>query len=267
MSTTSKIISMIMSVILFVSAVSVANAVVPVGVDTLTRGNDETMNYAAYLAKSTTAYAGNITEINFTAITQTKHWQGYYGTITGTIVLDDAQNYTLYDWPNIEPKGEIYVTVNATTPSWATMTCFDYEAGIGSGNSNLSHWEAFYNMTWNDVDGIDETFNLTSHITFDIGDVVTIAEDTCPSTYMHQNDLFQEDKWSEVLLMDGAGRLVYTGIIENDDEANNTDPQGFKTSGTFTPDFQLIVAEDGTGRDAGVINTATTTYYFYVDLE
>ena len=120
-------------------------------------------------------------------------------------------------------------------------------------------------MTYNVDDGINETFNMTTHPTFDIGDVVTITQNTCPSTFMHINDVFQTDKFSEVLLGDSAGRLIFTAILENDDAGNNTDITGFNPS--LTPDFQLIVAEDGTSRPGGSINTAPIVYYFYIDIE
>ncbi len=262
-----RFVSTIVMVTMFIAALYMVSALVPLAPSTFTEGQSETLNSTQYTEKTQEAYAGNITNITIHSRSQTKHWQGYWGDITGTIVLDDAQNYTLYDWPNPEPKGEIYATPNQTVPNWGTLECFNFTGGA-DGLGNLTEWENFYNMTWNDVDGINETFNMTTHEAIDVGDVVTILTDTCPSTFMHMSDVFQEDKWSEVLLQDDQGMLIYTAIIENDDEANNTDIQGFKSlPASFDPDFQMIVAEDGTSRTGGQINTATTTYYFYVDLE
>lgn len=244
-------------------------ALVPLGPSSLTRDPDETQSPYGY--QTTTAVAGNITKLTLYAYTQTKSWQGYYGDISGTIVLDDAQNYTLYDWPLPEPKGEIYALNNATTPSWASVKCFNFingtgGAGTGYAGKNLSYWEHIYNMTWNDKDGIDETFNMTTHLAIDVGTVKTITADSCPSTYMHVNDTFQTDKFSEVLLQDSNGFLIFTAIIENDDDANNNDVQGFKGT-PLTPDFQMLVAEDGTSRISGQVNTQRTPYYFYVDIQ
>ncbi|MFH2020360.1 MAG: hypothetical protein ABIJ34_03035 [archaeon] len=261
-----KIVVAIITMMLFIAALYAVYAVVPLGPGTFTNSTTEKQSEAAYPAGVHGAYAGNITKIDIYGITQTKHWQGYYGDITGTIVLDDASNYTLYDWPNPEPKGEIYATPNASTPRWPNMACFDFVAGAGGGLGNVTQWENFFNMTYNDVDGLDETFNMTRHEAIDIGDVVTILNSTCPSTFMHQNDTFQETRFSEVLLEDDQGRIVFTTIIENKDNSNNTDIQGFKGS-PFTPDFQMIVAEDGTSRTGGQINRVFTPYYFYIDLE
>ena len=260
-----RLIAYAILAVISIAAIYYVMAAVPLGPSTFNPGASTRQNESAYPAGQHEAYAGNITQLTVFATAQTKHWQGYYGEVTGTIVLDDAQNFTLYDWPNAEPKGEIYATANSTTPSWATALCFNYTGGAdGSGLGNVTVWENFYNMTWNDVDGINETFNMTSHPAVDIGDVVTILENTCPSTYTHVSDAFQTDKFVELLLSDQDGRLIFTTIIENDDTANNTDPTGYND---VTHDFQMLVAEDGTSRTGGQINTATTTYYFYVDLE
>ena len=46
-------------------------------------------------AISIEAEAGNITELTIDDRRTTQAWQGYYGNITGTITLDDANNYTM----------------------------------------------------------------------------------------------------------------------------------------------------------------------------
>jgi hypothetical protein len=263
-----KLLTYLTLAALFVTAIYFALAVeVPMGAQGIIEGQDSTINLSNYFPMSHEAFAGNITELNISGRSQTKHWQGYYGEITGTIVLDDAQNWTMYDWPSPEPKGEVYATVNYTV-DWQSISCFNYTAGAGTEDTplgNLSYWEVFYNFTYNDVDGIDETFNLTNHIIFDVGDV-TINSGTCHNTYTHVSDNFQEDKFVEVLLQDNLGTLVFSTIIENDDNANNTDVIGYND---VTHDFQMLVAEDGTSRTGpgGSRNLDTTTYYFFLDLQ
>ncbi len=261
----SKILAYAIMVAIFAITIYYVTAEeVPLGAQTVTEESESTVNASNYEARTHEAYAGNISELTLFGRSQTKHWQGYYGEITGVIILDDADNWTMYDWPNPEPKGEIYATVNASTPDWTTIRCFNYTGGVdGAGLGNVSYWENFYDMVWNDVDGIDETFNLTNHPTFDVGEY-TITGGTCPNTYTHVNDNFQEDKFVEVLLADVNGQLIFTTIIENDDTANNTDPEGYDTQ---THDFQMLVAEDGTSRLLGERNQDTTTYYFYLDLQ
>jgi hypothetical protein len=260
-----RLIAYITLTVMFFAAMNFVSAEeVPMGAQSVIEGYESTINQSNYVAQSINAYAGNISELTLYGRSQTKHWQGYYGEVTGLIVLDDAQNWTMYDWPNNEPKGEIYATPNQTTPNWPTIKCFDFVGGAdGNGFANVTLWEDFFNMTWNDVDGLDETFNLTTNPQFDVGEF-TIQPNTCPTTYTHVNDDFQTDKYAELLLQDDAGQIIFTTIIENDDNANNTDPIGYNT---VSHDFQMLVAEDGTSRSGGVRNQAITTYWFYLDLQ
>jgi len=101
---------------------------VPLGPDSLSIVQNERINLSQHLAKWHKAEAGNVTELRLHGIGQTKSWQGYYGSITGVIVLDDAQNWTLYDWPNPDPTGEIYAVNRSATPSWKDVHCFNYSA-------------------------------------------------------------------------------------------------------------------------------------------
>ncbi|MFH0874682.1 MAG: hypothetical protein V1859_02005 [archaeon] len=231
---------------------------IPTPLESLIVTENERMNMTQFTAATETAEAGNVTRLSLYSRSQTKHWQGYYGEITGTITLDDAQNWTMYDWNNQEPKGEIYATCNTSgiTPDWATVECFDFE-------TNLRQWEIFYNMTTDGRDNINNTFNMTDHPSFGVGRY-TIAEDACQSTFTYVNDSWQEQEFREVLLQADGNELIYMTIIEQNDWNNDTDPNGFDNA---AHDFQLIVAEDGSSYDEGEVNQNPTVYYFYVDLE
>jgi hypothetical protein len=245
---------------------------IPMGAETLTEIQSETINPANLNVATHNAWAGNVTEINLFGRSQTKHWQGYYGEVTGIIVLDDAQNWTMYDWYNPEPKGEIYATVNSTAPDWATTACFRF-TGIDNHTDsplNVTYWENFYNITADAVDGIDETFNISNHPEFSVG-AFTVQANNCSSTFTYMNDSRQDvfstsSKFSEILLTDSTGQLIFTTILENKDDLNNTDILGFDA---VTHDFQMLVAEDGTSKDTatGAKNLNPTTYYFYIDIE
>ncbi len=261
----SRLFAYITLVLVFATAIYfVVAEEVPMGAQQADEGEESTINASNYLPESVNAYAGNISQLTLFGRSQTKHWQGYYGEVTGIIVLDDAQNFTMYDWPNDEPQGEIYATSTAATPVWNTVACFDFVGGAdGSGLGNVSVWEAAHNIVPDDVDGIDETFNMTTHPNFDVGEF-TITTNTCPSTFTHVSDAWQEDDFVEVLLRDSAGQLIFTTIIEDKDVGANADVVGYNG---VTHDFQLLVAEDGTSLDGGSRNQLTTTYWFYLDLQ
>ncbi|MBI3027273.1 hypothetical protein HYY70_04100 [Candidatus Woesearchaeota archaeon] len=75
----------------------------PVGPDTITiAGSGRRTNNSGSL--SLQAQAGNVTALVISSVRATQAWQGYYGNITGTIALDDANNNTLYDWSLPNPS-------------------------------------------------------------------------------------------------------------------------------------------------------------------
>ncbi len=275
-----RTLSRIVFAVLMIAGVFMAFADedVPIAAEGLNEMSDEILNASQFLAASHPAMAGNVTNLTINGISQTRHWQGYYGEITGTITLDDAQNWTMYDWYNDEPRGEVYAVPNisaATPPTWSTVKCFNYSEPQGGAEwpdddhaengTILARWEWFYNMSWADPDGINETFDDYDHPAFSVGDY-PIAADSCPSIYTFVEDQAQSDKFSEILLQTDNSQIIYATIIENDNAPNRTDPIGFDG---LSHDFQMLVGEDGTSFDGatGQINLQTTTYYFYLDLE
>jgi len=95
----------------------------PTGPQTITRVADEKFNASSWPAIQINAEAGNVTELTISSLTQTQTWQGYYGNITGTIVLDDVQNWTMYSWATAEPQGEIYAS-NGSSVTWSKIRWF-----------------------------------------------------------------------------------------------------------------------------------------------
>jgi len=197
-------------------------------------------------AQTTNAFAGNVTEFNLNANSITQTWQGYFGNITGKIVLGNANNDTFYDWTLTAPQGEIYATRLATIPTWSSVAC--------ASATNISAEETALGVDPAvDKDSVNNTFfNTTSFNTFYVGSVEINPTQNCYATYMYNSTGAQAVDFAEVLLADVSGSIVYTGLIE-------PDAMGFDGS---THDFQIIVGEDG--HDG---NTAPSVYYFYLELE
>lgn len=217
----------------------------PVSPTTLTRNGASTKTDFPS-AKTLDAVAGNITSVTINATSVTKTWQGYYGNVTGTIVLDNSQNKSMYDWEQTSPTGQIYA-VNASISDWSGIECFNFTAH--SPAINLSHLEAHLGVGETDADGVNETFSTTTHDAFDVGSV-SISANSCHATRTYVNDGASTD-FQNVLLYEPTDKLVvYTGLIHQDTTGFDNSPH----------DFQLLVGEDGHG------NTATTQYYFYVEL-
>lgn len=223
----------------------------PLGAETVTVIQTETANLSNYPAATIDAEAGNLTELTITGISQTKTWQGYYGNVSGTIVLEDSQGYRFYDWTAAEPQGEIYASTNDTI-TWGDVECAPLDT-----DAYMAPWNTVFGITDTDYDAINVTYNESDHPTFYTG---TVELTTCPTTYTYVNNATQSTLFPIVALTtDTQGTLIFTAILENRTNGERSGITGYD-GGDY--DFQLLVAEDGS---AG--NDATTPYYFWVELE
>lgn len=211
------------------------------------------------------AEAGNVTALVFTSTRVTQTWQGYYGNLTGTITLDDANNQTLYDWSLPNPSGEVYSS-NGSIVTWSNIYCMNVSGtrnasgvpGTSKAVSNIngSQIELNFGINITDTDGLNETFNdtYTDAIGFRVGSIGIDVSDGCSLAHPYTTEVYLSTGWQELLLSDNAS-LIFTALIR--ENAN-----GFQTGTTDTYDFQMLVLENGhVGSE-----TATTPYYFFVEL-
>ena len=219
------------------------------------------------------ALAGNVTQMNLFGSTITRTWQGYFGNITGMIVLSDSNNNTLYDWYVASPHGQIYAVRDPIVPSWESVTCAS-EGELIAEDTRLKVNESI------DQDAVNRTFVVGgasdqlarfptsdfTHPQFWVANE-SISASSCPVATMYNNTYEPSPYFKEVLLSDNVntdpvtGFVIYTGIIAHSLNSFN-ESMGFDAS---THDFEMIVGEDGHGADTG--STATTsTYYFYLEL-
>ncbi|RLE42642.1 hypothetical protein DRJ48_03100 [Candidatus Woesearchaeota archaeon] len=183
---------------------------------------------------------GKITTVKFNVTQPNQDWKGYVGNITGVLVLDDAANYTLYQWDLTTITGEVYATRNSGSITWSNVDC--------ANATHVSTEETAMGISSSEDDSISNTFNNGNHPAFVVG-TTSIAQNACNySQYMYVNDAAQTTDFSEVLLSDGS-YIIYTGILENK-------TQGFDGK---RYDFELILAENGD-------SSTNQAYYFYVEL-
>ncbi|MFH1850067.1 MAG: hypothetical protein ABH879_07860 [archaeon] len=203
------------------------------------------------------AEAGNVSELVITSVSVTDKWQGYYGNVTHTITLDDANNKTMYDWRSASPTGEIYAS-NSSSVTWADIECQNLSTnylGDACGGSpetclNISEIEAGYGANPSGDDGVDETFNVTP------GNGPTITVGATPLSLCYWAKLYSNDVYDHtgtfnetILTVNNTNTLIFASIV-------NVDQTGFDNGNT---DFEMIVLEDGSA-------AATTNYYFFVEL-
>jgi len=219
-------------------------------------------------AGSDNAFAGNVTELTITGYPTTQSWQGYYGNVSGAIQLADSGDNVLYNWSLADPEGEVYASTNSSI-SWANVQCFNYTAnqsyGDESGNGgttnlaglNLSGLETRFNITWDDPDGVNETFTLSGAGTHDLFYTANqqFSEGECLNTRVFgDTGVGVSDEFEEVLLYEPTtASVIFASLLESGSVL------GFDT-GDY--DFEMLVLEDGHNSD-----TSTTAYYFFVELE
>ncbi|MEK6968755.1 MAG: hypothetical protein AABX51_09110 [Nanoarchaeota archaeon] len=219
---------------------------IPSGSDTLTVGKSE--RAANNTPKSTVALAGNVTALDLTGRSVTKYWQGYFGNITGTVVLADSSNYTLYEWATADPQAEIYAARTQSINWINSIDCANLTTIEIEDNTTLG-----VNQTA-DVDTVNKTFDRTDHPALLVGGNPTPISG-CRSTSVNHSGT--GNGYYEVLLQDNnSGTIIYTAYV----------PQGNYTGfDGGQHDFQMLVAEKGNGAEE-YPNGGTTTYFFFVEL-
>ena len=212
------------------------------------------------------AQAGNVSALTISDVRKTQFWQGYYGNVTGQIVLDDANNATLFAWELANPAGEIYAVNTTSVVQWSNVSCVNFTAlnatssGPGSGKINLSSLAVQFNMNNSlslenlSKDAFNYTFNTTYSGSFQTGTVAITASNNCPQVTTFVDDVYQTGAFKQVLMYDNLSALIFVALLENN-------KNGYQAGGNDLSDFQMVVAADGTPGKSGL-----STYYFYVEL-
>ena len=206
---------------------------------------------------------GFIFTINLNSEQQNSRWKAYVGNVTGTLTLDDAGGYSIYDWSiTTALTGEVYATRASGSINWTNINC---------SYANATYWENVALNHTNPNDNISATFDGADNSEFYVGNVLINAS-TCPTTNIYVNaSAPTNDNFEEVLLYDGnRGNYAQGGV----NETNNTNfrnilyvsiieqnADGYRGQLGETYDFQMIVPE--VGLDSW---TSSTAYYFYVEL-
>jgi hypothetical protein len=184
-----------------------------------------------------------ITTIVLDSLQQDQRWKGYVGNVTGTLTLDDSNNFTIYDWTGVNTAaGEVYASRNSSL-TFSSVSCVD--------NATLTAEQTALNMTGTEADSINRTFNGTDHTTTSVG-ATPLSNCRMISTYVNDADQGQDsgDSFQEFLMEDSTNNLIYVAIM-NDNTA------GYNNNNY---DFQMIVAESS-------VQATPQTYYFWVELD
>jgi hypothetical protein len=216
------------------------------------------------------AYAGNVSEITVDGFSTTQAWQGYFGNVSGVVQLADGNGKVMYNWSLASPTGEVYASTNNTV-YWQYLQCFNFTAtgshdvtndkaafagGQSQNGTNLTALEVRFNMSLEDVDGINETFIYrggTGHAAFQANSL-SFSAGECPSTRVFDNVGYGvQGEFEEALMWEPeSSAVIFASLLEQD----NT---GFDAG---THDFEMLVPENGHLGD-----TTPIRYYFYLEIQ
>ena len=201
------------------------------------------------------AQGGNVTSLSVNSTKVSQRWQGYYGNITGSITLDDANNKTLYSWDLASPQGEIYASNGSEigAVSWSKVFCFNYTNNLSNGVVPLQLFngtdvERMVGANEYDRDSFNATFQSYFTGSFQVGSIVIDSTDSCRQVSLNVNDAAQSADFQEVLLTDNSS-IIFAALLEQD-------ATGFQSGPV---DFEMVVGENGE-------IAAASTYYFFVEL-
>ena len=209
---------------------------------------------------------GYIFTTALTSVQQNTRWKGYVGNVTGTLVLDDANDNRLFSWAlSTALAGEVYATRTSGNVNWTGINCTWIKEGSLRYNESNRSAEASENAALsqtNKDDNITATFSKANHTSITTGSVV-IGKNECFAVQPYQKSAAQvfadsaNANFTEVILYDGAfnttnGNVIYESRIDND-------VTGYRSDSTY--DFQMILPESG-----AVGFSSSTAYYFYVEL-
>jgi hypothetical protein len=228
--------------IIVITASSIFCLAAPVGPSSVSYVKNSTRGISGAFSRGIDQ-RGTITTVVINVTQQTLYWKAYVGNVSGKITLDDDYNYTIYDWLLTSTGGEVYATRKSTTVNWLMIECANHTVTEAEQNA--------INHITEKTDSLNRTFGRNNHPGFYSGNA-SFPSNTCNKTiHTYVNDAPQTASFSEVLLYDPAGYVVYAAILNNS-------VFGYD-NGTY--DFQMLVGEKG------LEGTQTPlTYYFYVEL-
>jgi len=183
-------------------------------------------NYTGGIANETTE-GGNVTGFNLTGNDSTDRWAGYFGNVSGEIVLGINASNIMYDWAWNGAAGEVCATATAGTFDWAGLAA----ATAQELNSIFSHAAS--------------SDNATSTLT-DASGTINIEGTSVTSTAV-----IDDQNWQTVAIGDGGGasKADYAFCV------NLT--AGAPTVAGSSGNYQLMVATQP---------ATIETYYFFMDL-
>jgi hypothetical protein len=188
----------------------------------------ETEHGSGSASGTSTAYGGNVTQINVSGTAMTSRWTGFYGSISGNITLSDAASNNFYAWTITDFTGAVVYAANNSVSDWGLAALTPANAPIGVDVAATDSFNNTFTST--------ETFNSAS---------INVNNVKYTSTY--QSGVVGSLK-TYALSTNSGNTNLWAGLAQN-----NVD--SFKGSGTIV-DYQILAPTKSAG----------TQYNFYLEL-
>ena len=192
----------------------------------VTVGAESSYNSAVGAGNASVA-AGGTSQVDVQSTQSTGRWAGFYGSITGTIVLADATSHWFKNWTVSNVAGAYVYASNASNPDFSTLTA-----------ASTADEPSWLNKT-GAADNFQNTFAQAESRTFN-GNSVT-------ANYTETYNNAGTETFKTYALKDGSSDLIWAALAQNDVAGYNGN----------TVDYQLLVPVNG---------AAATNYYFFLEL-
>jgi len=174
--------------------------------------------------------SGNVTYVDIYSQQVTGKWAGFYGNVSGAIILGDSANNMFYSWTVSNFDGAVVYAVNDTISNWGSSNIVSANNSVVPTHIVGSYADNF-TVTFNDT----EDFNSSSINKADI-----------PFAKTWQNNT-QGNLRTYALYGLSENANIWAGLVDDDSTS-------FRGVG-FTVDYQILVPTE-----------ALTTYNFYLEL-
>ena len=190
----------IILLIAMVVGVAVAVTAIPEGAQVFI-GRAETRG--TQVAQNATAEAGNVTEVNITSNSQTQAWQGFFGDVNGSLVLEDASGDTFYSWNLSNTSGEVYASRNNTIDFSTVAVVADCGLDNDITGTDLS-------------DSANNTYSANNSKFFAVGTIQINESQTCGTNPYVTGSPQSVDFFNAILVEDVTTNdsTIYVALIE-----------------------------------------------------
>lgn len=175
--------------------------------------------------------AGNISQTNLTGNTVTTRWAGFYGEVSGGILLGDSSNNIFYQWTVTDPTGSYVFAANGTVSDWT-------QSNIIAGN--VSHMPSY--LTESAGDNFTNTFTTQNWFN---STSLSINNTYYATTWQNGTQLANFTTYA--LQTADNSTLIWAGSVVSDATAFRNE----------TTDYQILAPAD----------TTEQTYYFYLEFQ